>query len=199
MTPDEQRYVREVLQDVPGLTDAGPSVLDALAVWVRLRLARSGEWICREGDAGESLFILGYGGAEVVKNSVRGRPFVVAELTPGVLFGHVAVITEGVRTAGIRAKGDTTLLEISAADVRHLVDHEDMALGSPFRRALIVALARQLHSATATTMQLAVDAGISEKSTIQEADSVEHAATNSRLGELPEDTQERLERARSLV
>ena len=47
MTPDEQRYVREVLQDVPGLTDAGPSVLDALAVWVRLRLARSGEWICR--------------------------------------------------------------------------------------------------------------------------------------------------------
>ena len=50
--------------------------------------------------------------------------------------------------------------EMSASRARALLRGEDFEAASPFRRALIVALSRQLFSATATTMQLATDAGL---------------------------------------
>jgi len=190
VTVTSQDYVVEVLRDVPGLHYADGDVLAALAERVELRVMNGG-WICREGDAADALYIVGDGEVEVVKASAGGKNYVVATLTAGVLFGHVAVITGGLRTASVRAVGDIRLLVIPTTTVLELLRGSEMRLTSPFRRAMIVALARQLYSATATAMQLALDAGITETS--------EYETPTNRLKSLPEDTQERLVRARGLL
>jgi len=191
MTDTPRDYVVEVLRDVPGLIDIDDEVLSALADRVELK-EMSGGWICREGEPADALYILGDGEAEVVKASSSRRNFVVASLTPGVLFGHVAVVTGGLRTASVRAVGATRLLVLSTATVRDLLRGADMRLASPFRRAMIVALARQLYSATETTMQLALDAGVTETALFEEP-------TTRGSVRLPEDTQERLVRASGLL
>lgn len=187
MTETPQDYVVEVLRDVPGFHQADDDVLFALAERVELR-AMNGGWICREGDGADALYIVGDGEVEVVKASAGGKNYVVATLTAGVLFGHVAVVTGGYRTASVRAVGETRLLVIPTTTVLELLRGSEMRLTSPFRRAMIVALARQLYSATATAMQLALDAGITETSEYTEGSK-----------NLPEDTQERLVRARGLL
>lgn len=197
MKPDELAYIRDVLQDVPGLHGEPEEILDTLASYVKLRRTKRGEWICREGEAGESLFVIGEGTADVIKESQSGRPFRVAELTPGVLFGHVAVVTEGLRTASVQARSEVVLLELPATAIRSLISEAELRVGSPVRRALIVALSRQLHSATATTMQLAVDAGISETNPMRDSDSMGFLGPVA--GELPEDTEHRIARASSLL
>lgn len=155
-------YRVEVLGDVPGLTEAPPSALAELSRWWDVREIEDG-FVCKEGEAAELLWILAEGEVEVIKTAPNTKRYRVATLTPGCLFGHVGVMTLARRTASVRAKGRVKLLQMPARRARDLLRSDDFLVASPFRRALIVAMARQLHSATHTTMKLAVDAGVSEK------------------------------------
>jgi len=70
--------------------------------------------------------------------------------------------------------GKAKMLVMSARRARELLREADFTVASPFRRALIVALSRQLFSATATTMKLAVDAGLTVEPAQGAARAVEH-------------------------
>ncbi len=157
-------YRAEVLGDVPGLTDVPPLALEELAREFDVRDYHD-EVICQEGEPAEVLYILAEGECEVIKTAPNGRRYKVAVLTGGCLFGHVGVMTVARRTAGIRARGRVRTLQMPASRARELLRNGDFAVTSPFRRALIVALARQLQSSTATTMKLAVDAGLAVPAT----------------------------------
>lgn len=152
-------YRVEVLRDVPALAYAPLPQVERLAQLFDVRDYRD-EDLCSEGGPPDRLFVLGEGQAEVIKAAGDDRRYKVATLLPGVLFGHVGVLTDQPRTASVRAIGKVRVLEMSASRARALLRGEDFEAASPFRRALIVALSRQLFSATATTMQLATDAGL---------------------------------------
>ncbi len=156
---DDMDYRAEVLADVPGLTDVPALALEELAREFDVR-DHNGQLICTEGEPAEVLYILAEGECEVIKTAPNGNKYKVAVLTGGCLFGHVGVMTLAIRTASVRARGRVRTLEMPARRARELLRNGDFAVTSPFRRALIVALARQLQSSTATTMKLAVDAGL---------------------------------------
>jgi CRP-like cAMP-binding protein len=155
-------YRVEVLGDVPGLTEAPPSALAELSRWWDVKEVED-DFVCTEGEAAELLWILAEGECDVIKTAPNTKRYKVARLTPGCLFGHVGVMTLARRTASVRANGRVKLLQMPARRARELLRSDDFLVASPFRRALIMAMARQLHSATLTTMKLAVDAGVSEK------------------------------------
>lgn len=157
-------YRVEVLSDVPGLWDVSPTALAELAESFQLKVYASGSWVCREGEGADRIYILGDGEVDVIKTSPAGRLFTVATLTPGSLFGHVGLVTHAPRTASVRARGEAVLLEMPAMRAQDLIRGGRFEIASPFRRALIVALSRQLNAATATTMGLATDAGVTSPS-----------------------------------
>ncbi len=161
-------YRAEVLSDVPGLTEVPAAALEELAREFDLR-EHVDEVICSEGEAADTLFILAEGECEVIKTAPNMKKYKVAMLTPGCLFGHVGVMTLARRTATVRARGAVKVLQMPARRARNLLRNGDFGLTSPFRRALIVALSRQLYSATATTMKLAVDAGAAVPATHEPA------------------------------
>ncbi len=152
-------YVTRLLSEVPGLRDASEASLMNLAGRFRVKVHPAGSEICKEGEPADRLFILGDGEVEVIKRDLRGRPYVVATLTPGSLFGHVGVLTLNERTATVRARRECVAAEMSAVALRDLLQTGPFTLTSPLRRALIIALSRQLASATATTFQLAARVG----------------------------------------
>ncbi len=154
-----QDYRTEVLSDVPGLTDVPQEMLVDLAREFDIR-DHDGNMICEEGEPADVLYILAEGECEVIKTAPNGNKYKIAVLTGGCLFGQVGVMTLAHRTASVQARGRVRTLQMPARRARELLRSGPFSVSSPFRRALIVALARQLQSATATTMKLAVDAGL---------------------------------------
>ncbi len=71
-----------------------------------------GQDIVREGDIGQSLFMIRKGEVEVFKQQPDGSSLTVATLGPGEHFGEVAVFRRMRRTATVRAKTRVDLLHM---------------------------------------------------------------------------------------
>ncbi|WP_166658161.1 patatin-like phospholipase family protein [Actinokineospora alba] len=94
----------------------------------------AGELLFRQGDRGETLYIVRSGRLEVLVDDeivrVHGR---------GEAFGELALLSGGVRTASVRARRDSDLLALHRAEFDRLLDTEPA-----FSRALIHELGARL-------------------------------------------------------
>ncbi len=96
----------------------------------------AGEWLFREGEAAEAMYVVVAGRLEVV---IAGE--VVRELGAGSILGELALLTRGRRSASARARRDTTLLAVSHDDFAAAITADPQA---PL--AVATALAEQLQS-----------------------------------------------------
>src|SRR5216683_1332569 len=97
---------------------------------VQEREAKAGEIVFRTGDPGDALYIIVSGGVEVLNGSDQRT---IAELGDGQAFGEMALLSDGTRTATIRAKTDTRLLAIGKDDFDRLLA-EDPFLDEQVRK-----------------------------------------------------------------
>jgi len=84
---------------------------------IRSRTFGDGESIVRQGEPGESMFIIASGRAVVALEPDRRE---VATIEGGGYFGEMSLLTGEPRTATVIARGDTVVLEIGADLFRHL-------------------------------------------------------------------------------
>jgi CRP-like cAMP-binding protein len=78
----------------------------------------SGETIVRQGDPGQSMFVIASGAVSIVLEPSRQE---VARTPAGGYFGEMSLLTGDPRTATVIARGDCVVLEISADAFRHYV------------------------------------------------------------------------------
>lgn len=86
--------------------------LDELAEAAVERSFPEGMFVCREGEPGEAIYLVVKGRVEIVKQLDVQSERHLNELGPGELFGEMAILQEGTRTASVRTVGPTTVLEI---------------------------------------------------------------------------------------
>ncbi len=80
----------------------------------------TGDVLIREGEAGDSFFLLKSG--EVQVTTMKGSEEVVlARLTPGAFFGEVAVITDEPRTATVTAATDGEVVRFGRDQVKEIL------------------------------------------------------------------------------
>jgi cAMP-dependent protein kinase regulator len=96
-------------------TEAMSELLERLAV----RRIPKGEMICRDGDPGDSMFVISEGWVEIFNQSQAEGKTTLTSLKDGDFFGEFGLLTDGRRHAWASAKTDTVLLEITA---RHFDD-----------------------------------------------------------------------------
>jgi CRP-like cAMP-binding protein len=75
------------------------------------RTYKSGETIVRQGDTGDSMYVIQEGQAEVVVEK-EGREARLRTLGQGEFIGEMAVFEREVRSATVRAVGDVRVLTI---------------------------------------------------------------------------------------
>ena len=69
---------------------------------------RAGEWMMREGEAADRMFIVASGRVEVID---EGPPEVLIRVVRrGDMLGELALLQAGTRSASVRARRDTELL-----------------------------------------------------------------------------------------
>jgi len=101
----------------------------------------AGSVIVREGDAGDAAYIVAEGECEVHKR-VAGGTAVVKVLGPGDVFGEMAILTAGPRTASVIAKTDATVLVLTAQALE-----DELAALKPWMATLVSTLARRFRDA----------------------------------------------------
>ncbi len=127
--------------------EGGP-LLDELET----RHLSGGDWLMRQGDAGDALYLLVQGRLQAWAGDVNGGGEVVAEpkflgeIVPGDSVGEVSLLTGEPRSASIQAIRDSLLVKINRAMFKKLVHHHP---------ALVLKLASNvasvLHKSTAGT------------------------------------------------
>jgi signal transduction histidine kinase/ActR/RegA family two-component response regulator len=79
-----------------------------------------GAAIFREGDEGDSIFLIGSGSAEAVLDDGRGRAVLLSLMGRGEIFGEMAFFEGRPRSATVRARDACVVLEIKGQELRHL-------------------------------------------------------------------------------
>jgi CRP-like cAMP-binding protein len=92
-------------------------VFARLAAAGTLVVAEAGSVIVREGDRGESLFLIKSGEVSVRKRSLDRERFELARVGAGGVFGEVAVMTDRRRHATVEARTRVELLEVGRREV----------------------------------------------------------------------------------
>ncbi|MBM3516331.1 MAG: cyclic nucleotide-binding domain-containing protein [Alphaproteobacteria bacterium] len=93
-----------------------PEELDQLLAFARRRRYRAGEIVFRKGDPGDSLVGIVYGPIKISTLSDRGKETTFNILSPGDVFGEIALIDGRARTADATAMEDTELVIIARRD-----------------------------------------------------------------------------------
>lgn len=108
-----------VLGEVPLLAGLPEGVREQLAAGTRDASVGAGEWLFREGDAAESAFVVCSGRLEVVS---EGPPsLILRALKRGDVLGEIALLQQGTRTASVRARRDSTLIELAREQFELLI------------------------------------------------------------------------------
>ncbi len=102
----------------------------------------AGEVIFREGDAGDTCYVIQTGCVRVTRNHSDGRTIALAELHAGDLFGELAMFDSERRSATVEAAEETTAVALLAGDMRRLLlRHPDISI------RLLAAFAERLKEA----------------------------------------------------
>jgi len=97
----------------------------ALAEATVMRTYGDGEAIVREGEPGESMYVVCSGRMSVVVEPDRRE---IASLERGEYFGEMSLLTGEPRSATVLARGETVVLELTAGQFRHLAEEHPAAV-----------------------------------------------------------------------
>lgn len=110
----------DALPDIPLLSELNEEELVEVVKSFRHISFPMGGMICREGDEGDSFFIINRGCVKVFIEGVAGEKMEIARLKEGDFFGEVGFFTDAKRHASVMALDDTDLLEIGKGDFEEI-------------------------------------------------------------------------------
>src|SRR5210317_906141 len=76
------------------------------------KIYHDGEEIIRQGNTGESMYVVQSGRVEVLQRSDNGGEQHLAFLEAGNFFGEMAVFEKEVRSATVRARGEARVMKV---------------------------------------------------------------------------------------
>ena len=126
----------EFLQKVPWFVDLPDDDLRLLCAAVTEEALAEGDFLFKEGNAGETAYVIKTGELEILKESA-GRDVLLAVRSTGEVIGDTALIEETPRTATVRARTDSELLAIDKEDFDNLLRTSLSAVNAMFRTSIV--------------------------------------------------------------
>lgn len=115
---------KAVLRENLLLRGLAEATLDRVAALAVRRAFPKGTTVFRQGDAGDALYAVISGQVRVSAQDATGREVFLNILEPGDVFGEIAVLDGGPRTATAMAAVESSLLLIRRADLLGLMSRD---------------------------------------------------------------------------
>jgi len=107
----------EVLQKSKLFENLMPDEIEMLSELSQMKDYKSGELVIKEGDVGNSLFVIVAGEVEVLKKGTDGISKSITTMNEPEFFGEMSLIDKELRSATIQIKTDTTLLILTSENL----------------------------------------------------------------------------------
>jgi len=120
---DLAREDRGLLRSMEIFQGLGDDELEQLREGLVPHVYPRGVPIVREGDAGDTMFIVKEGCLEVRIRNGAGEPVLVGTLVAGMYFGEASLLTGEPRTATVAPVVDSLVLEICKPDIAVLIEN----------------------------------------------------------------------------
>ena len=117
-----QPGVVALLRTVPLFTDLDDTELAAVADLCREERFVSGDYIFREGESGNRLYLITEGEVRISRDVPGSGEEALAVLKSGAVFGEMAVFDRSVRSTHAISNGGTVVLTIARSDFELLLD-----------------------------------------------------------------------------
>lgn len=139
----------EILKNIPLFKNIDPAKLKLLAFTSEHLEFAIGDILCRQGDPGDSAYILLEGNADVEVETAPGTSLTVAQLKQNDIVGEIAILCDVPRTATVRASSNVVTLRVSKDGFFNLVTQFPQV-----GVEIMHELASRLHHTTQTLTQL---------------------------------------------
>lgn len=136
---EETISAAELLARVPLLAGLEEAEIDRIAQVAIPRSFPKGARVFHEGDESDACYVIRAGEVRVTREHSDGRAIALAKLGPGELFGELAMLDGGNRSASVEALTDVELVALSAADMRGLLERN-----ADITAKLVIALTKRL-------------------------------------------------------
>lgn len=113
---ERRRFDTAVLKRSPLLGQLQEDDLDEILALARVRRFEAEEIIFSKGDRGDSLYAILSGRVSISTVSESGKVIILNVLQPGDVFGEIAVLDGGERTASATALEDSELIRIGRVE-----------------------------------------------------------------------------------
>jgi small-conductance mechanosensitive channel/CRP-like cAMP-binding protein len=124
-----QDTIRQMLAGVELFRSLSAEEMERLANSAKLHLYAAGENLCRQGEAGESFYIIREGQVAVLVSGANGQQVTAAHLGRGAFFGEMSLLTGEPRSGTVTAETDVEVLRVSKQDFAGLLKaNADLAL-----------------------------------------------------------------------
>ncbi len=112
VSPPPLEEARRFLSSTDLFRELEETALDEVLAQLEWLLVPGGEVVCRQGDEGDSLYLVASGRVLVVRDDGRGGEVLLAEMDRGDSVGTLAVLTGRPRNATVRALRDSLLIRL---------------------------------------------------------------------------------------
>ena len=138
----------QLLAEVEVFAGLEPKELEQVAQVAVPRSYERGEVVFREGDAGDTCYVVKSGSVSVMREHQDGRVIALAELRPGQMFGELAMFDQETRSATVETLEPTTTVALLAGDVQRILrSHPEIGV------KMLAALANRLRRANERLLQ----------------------------------------------
>jgi len=106
---------------IPLFSDLKKQELQLLLSHIQSKTFQQDSLICREGEGGDSLFVISRGEVAIIKQTPGGKEVRVQYLKEGDFFGEFGFFVDQKRHATVKAMTDCELLEISGNELQEMI------------------------------------------------------------------------------
>jgi len=115
------------LSKIPFFYDMEPVEIQALAKILKIRVFPKNHHVFMEGDIQEEMYFILEGTVRILKKNKRGSNDILAEFGPPHVFGELALVSPGRRSASVYSVTDLVLAELSCNKFNKLVESSPKA------------------------------------------------------------------------
>ena len=120
-TPEPANPIAQLLHSAPAFAQLTPETCNRIAQLTTERTLDAGEFLAKEGDPGEELYLVVTGRLEITQTSPNHpAPIQLGHAGPGQLLGELTLLTGQPRNTTLKAAEPTVVRTLLSADFDHL-------------------------------------------------------------------------------